>query len=71
MGPPPPGATRGLGVLAYAVVTLRYTPLARRCQHCRSRLYSPNDYSPDYLEKLSEKPHGRANRLAIRRLIAT
>ena len=28
-------------------------------------------YSPKCLEKLSEKPHERANLLAIRRLIAT
>jgi hypothetical protein len=35
------------------------------------RALFPLSYSPDYLEKPSEKPHERANRLAIRRLIAT
>jgi hypothetical protein len=28
-------------------------------------------YSPECVERLSEKPHVRANRLTIRRLIAT
>jgi hypothetical protein len=31
----------------------------------------PTLYSPNDVEKLSEKPHARANLLAIRRLIAT
>jgi len=38
VGPPPPGATRELGVLAMILSRLLYTPSMHNCQPCAARI---------------------------------
>ncbi len=42
VGPPPPGATQGLGVTAFYCHPVWYTPRTVGCQHYRSPVYSLN-----------------------------